>query len=380
MAGPKSMSACKGSLFQHLSSSTAFPTSPVFSDQEPARSTPASAAQHTSVSSPARSRRSSVASAPSERELSVDISTLTVLEKRAHTMCLNKEKKEALKESQKTAQDGKAAKKALVDASIMRRNEVSDRSEDKTPRAETPAPKKRNVGYITRSNPAKTSSRTAAKLKGLTKAQAEGAEGTSSVRDDSEEEADNVTKTPKRKTRSLAKKATPRKLTFQQLEDASLNGPFSGKVLVVKGDDVKALVKHSILVARTALAIIAFQAWERAVRTGDEEAMPHKPRATTGVSSGFDSTLALPYLQSIASSLSSLVELRCLDVRTCIIDDLRCDGVDIDGDNLEDYETGDAKGVLSRIGLRSKTKKYDVIVNGSSEEEFEGDGEAEVEG
>ena len=28
----------------------------------------------------------------------------------------------------------------------------------------------------------------------------------------------------------------------------------------------------------------------------------------------------------------------------------------------------------------SKTKKYDVIVNGSSEEEFEGDGEAEVEG
>ena len=103
-------------------------------------------------------------------------------------MCLNKEKKEALKESQKTAQDGKAAKKALVDASIMRRNEVSDRSEDKTPRAgngkqggrkrnaaeavtETPAPKKRNVGYITRSNPAKTSSRTAAKLKGLTKAQ-----------------------------------------------------------------------------------------------------------------------------------------------------------------------------------------------------------------
>ena len=66
------------------------------------------------------------------------------------------------------------------------------------------------------------------------------------MRDDSEEEADNVTKTPKRKTRSLAKKATPRKLTFQQLEDASLNGPFSGKVLVVKGDDVKALVKHSI--------------------------------------------------------------------------------------------------------------------------------------
>jgi hypothetical protein len=50
-------------------------------------------------------------------------------------MRLNKEKKEALKESRKTARDGKATKKALVDASIMRRNEVSNRSEDEIPRA-----------------------------------------------------------------------------------------------------------------------------------------------------------------------------------------------------------------------------------------------------
>jgi hypothetical protein len=139
------------------------------------------------VSSPACLYCSSIASTPSEHKLSIDISTLTVLEKRVHTIYLNKEKKEALKESQKTTQDSKATKKALVDTGIMCYNEVSNISEDKTPRVgnskqggykrnaakaviETPALKKHNVGCITRSNLAKTSSRTTIKLKGLTKA------------------------------------------------------------------------------------------------------------------------------------------------------------------------------------------------------------------
>jgi hypothetical protein len=86
------------------------------------------------VSSPARSYCSSVTSAPSEYELSIDISILTILEKRVYTICLNKEKKEALKKSRKTTRDGKATKKALVDTSIMYYNEVSNRSEDKIPR------------------------------------------------------------------------------------------------------------------------------------------------------------------------------------------------------------------------------------------------------
>jgi hypothetical protein len=43
---------------------------------------------------------------------------------------------------------------------------------------------------------------------------AKGAEGIDSICNNSEEEADNITKTPKRKTYSLAKKATLRKLTF----------------------------------------------------------------------------------------------------------------------------------------------------------------------
>lgn len=96
-------------------------------------------------------------------------------------------------------------------------------------------------------------------------------------------------------------------------------------------------------------AIVAFQSWERISRLGDEAATrrafrvfhhadqnwnevlvamqsnankhidglatPHKPRATGG--SG-DNTLALPHLQSIASSLASLVELKCLVRYTCV--------------------------------------------------------------
>jgi hypothetical protein len=98
-------------------------------------------------------------------------------------------------------------------------------------------------------------------------------------------------------------------------------------------------------------AILAFQAWGRASLLGDDtvtrrayrvfinaeklwmemlptmqanaskttgnQATPHKARKG-GVSGGSDITLALPHLQSIASSLQSLVDIKCLVRYACV--------------------------------------------------------------